>query len=230
MLLSPRKVKSKMSEAVSALTKVGLAEWLTLANVLLTAVFAGLTVFILKANRETVAAMRDQMADQARPYVHVSVQVRMGTPVIQLLVRNVGKSPAQNLTLHIDRDFYQYGEKTESRNLAKQSAFSHPIECLPPVSELLFDLGMGFKIFANDSDPAVCPTTFEVSANYRHATNTYSEITHVDLRPYLGTSVPQHPVVEELKHVRESIDDLRGVIKQSASAILETKKSDDKID
>lgn len=209
---------------------ITLADTLTTVNIFLTTVFAVLTFFILKANRATVAAMRDQMADQARPFVHVSVQVRMGTPVIQLLVKNVGKSPAQKLTLNIDRDFYQYGEKTESRNLAKQSAFSQPIECLPPMSELLFDLGMGFKIFANDSVPAVCPTTFEVSADYSHATNTYSEITHVDLRPYLGTSVPQHPVVEELKHVRESIDHLRGVIKQSANAILQTKKTDDKID
>lgn len=209
---------------------ITLADTLTAVNIFLTTVFAVLTFFILKANRATVAAMRDQMADQARPFVHVSVQVRMGTPVIQLLVKNVGKSPAQKLTLNIDRDFYQYGEKKESRNLAKQSAFSQPIECLPPMSELLFDLGMGFNIFANDSDPAVCPTTFEVSADYRHATNTYSEITHVDLRPYQGTSVPQHPVVEELKHVRESIDDLRDVIKQSANAILQTKKTDDKID
>ena len=91
-------------------------EWLSLANVLLTATFAFLTFLILRANRAAVAAMRDQMADQNRPYVHVSVQVRLGTPVLQLLVRNVGRSPAENLRLHIDRDFYQFGDRSEARN------------------------------------------------------------------------------------------------------------------
>lgn len=196
---------------------ITLADTLAAANVFITAIFAFLTFFILRANRAAVATMRDQMNEQARPYVHVSIRVRMGTPVIQLLVRNVGKSPAQNLKLHIDRDFYQYGQKVEGRNLVSYSAFSNPIDCLPPMSELLFDLGAGPSIFAPEADPTVCPTTFEVAADYGHGKSTYSEKTQMDLRPYLGTSVPQHPVVEELERVRSSIDKLGDVIKQSAN-------------
>jgi len=217
-----------MSEAVSALSKAGLSEWLTLANLLLTAVFAGLTFLILRANRATVVAMRDQMSDQNRPYVHVAIQIRMGTPVIQLLVRNDGRTPAQNLTLHIDRDFYQFGERAEGRNLAKHSAFTKPIDCLPPMSELLFDLGMGFNIFASDADTTLCPLTFVVSAEYKNGKTMYNEKTNVDLRPYLGTNSPHHPVVEELTRVRKSIDDLSCVIKQSANAVIESNKSEDK--
>ncbi|EKM6405990.1 hypothetical protein ACSO6A_002748 [Pseudomonas aeruginosa] len=203
-------------------------EWLSLANVLLTATFAFLTFLILRANRAAVAAMRDQMADQNRPYVHVSVQVRLGTPVLQLLVRNVGRSPAENLRLHIDRDFYQFGERSKARNLAEQSAFTKPIDCLPPMSELLFDLGMGFKIFAADADPAVCPPPFVVSAEYGHGKSTYSEKTHVDLRPYMGTSVPHHPVVEELQRVRKSIDKLSGAAKQAAAALIQANRAEGK--
>jgi len=150
-----------MNDVASLTMPANLPEWLTLANVLLTAMFAGLTFFILRANRAAVGAMREQMADQNRPFVAVTVQVRMGTPVIQLLVRNVGRSPAQNLRLRLDRDFFQFGEKGEGRNLAKQSAFSQPIDCLPPMSELLFDLGMGFKIFGGEADQAICPHTFK---------------------------------------------------------------------
>ena len=203
-------------------------EWLSLANVLLTATFAFLTFLILRANRAAVAAMRDQMADQNRPYVHVSVQVRLGTPVLQLLVRNVGRSPAENLRLHIDRDFYQFGDRSEARNLAGQSAFTKPIDCLPPMSELLFDLGMGFKIFAADADPEVCPPTFVVAAEYEHGKSTYSEKTHVDLRPYMGTSVPHHPVVEELERVRKSIDKLSGAATQAATALIQANRAEEK--
>lgn len=219
-----------MTDGSSLTIPANLSEWLTLANVLLTAMFAGLTFFILRANRAAVSAMREQMADQNRPFVAVTVRVRMGTPVIQLLVKNVGRSPAQNLRLRIDRDFFQFGEKGEGRNLAKQSAFSQPIDCLPPMSELLFDLGMGFKIFESGADPTTCPHTFEVSADYEYGKSKYSEKTHVDLRPYLGTSVPLHPVVEELERVRKSIDNLSSVVKQSANAVSKAQSAEDKND
>ena len=219
-----------MIDGSSLTMPVNLSEWLTLANVLLTAMFAGLTFFILRANRAAVGAMREQMADQNRPFVTVTVQVRMGTSVIQLLVRNVGRSPAQNLRLCLDRDFFQFGEKSESRNLAKQSAFSQPIDCLPPMSELLFDLGMGFKIFEGGADPTICPHTFEVSAEYEYGKTKYSEKTHADLRPYMGTSVPHHPVVEELERVRKSIDNLSGVVKQSANAAIKAQSAEEEHD
>ena len=198
---------------------MNLSEWLMLTNVLLTAAFAGLTFFILRANRATVAAMREQMADQNRSFIAVTVQVRMSTLVVQLLVKNVGRSPAQHLRLHIDRDFFQFGEKIEGRNLAKHSAFSNTIDCLPPMSELLFDLGVGHQIFAAGADQAAYPHTFTVSAKYAHAPNKYSEQTHVDLRPYMGTSVPQHPIVEELERVKKSIDKLTSTVKQSADVV-----------
>jgi hypothetical protein len=111
----------------------------------------------------------------------------MGTPVVQLLIRNVGplagaESPAtpRSGLLSVWRD------KATSRNLAKQSAFSQAIDCLPPMSELLFDLGMGFEIFESGADPTICPQTFEVSADYEYGKNKYSEKTHVDLRPISG--------------------------------------------
>jgi hypothetical protein len=193
--------------------------------------FAGLTFFILRANRAAVGAMREQMADQNRPFVAVTVQVRMGTPVIQLLIRNVGRSPAQNLRLRLDRNFFQFGEQGESRNLAKQSAFSQPIDCLPPMSELLFDLGMGFEIFESGADPTICPHTFQVSAEYEYGKNKYSEKTHVDLRPYIGTSVPQASCRwKNWSGFSQSIDKLSATVKQSANAAIKAQSAEEKND
>jgi hypothetical protein len=98
------------------------------------------------------------------------------------------------------------------------------------MSELLFDLGMGFKIFGGEADQAICPHTFKVSADYEYGKNKYSEKTHVDLRPYMGTSVPHHPVVEELERVRKSIDNLSGVVKQSANAVVKAQSAEGKND
>ncbi len=132
--------------------------------------------------------------------------------------------------LRLDRDFFQFGEKGEGRNLAKQSAFSQSIDCLSPKSELFFDLGIGYKIFESGADPSICPHRFEVSADYEYGKSKYSEKTHVDLRPYMGTSVPQHPVVEELARVRNSIDSLSGVVKQSANVVAKAQSAEDKND
>lgn len=98
------------------------------------------------------------------------------------------------------------------------------------MSELLFDLGMGFKIFEGGADPTICPHTFEVSAEYEYGKNKYSEKTHVDLRPYMGTSVPHHPVVEELERVRKSIDNLSDAVKQSANAAIKAQSAEEKND
>ena len=87
---------------------------------------------------------------------------------------------------------------------------------------------MGFKIFESGADPTICPQTFEVSADYEYGKNKYSEKTHVDLRPFLGTSVPHHPLVEELERVRKSIDNLSCVVKQSANAALKAESAEDK--
>lgn len=216
---------------VSSLTMpTNLSEWLALANVLLTALFAGLTFFILRANRATVSAMREQMADQNRPFVAVTVQMRMGTSIIQLLIKSVGRSPAQNLRLSINRDFFQFGEKVENRNLAKQSAFLQKIDCLPPISELLFDLGTGPSLYGDQANQDVCPQTFEVTADYEYGKTKYSEKTHIDLRPFLGSSIPYHPVVEELERVRKSVDNLSGVVKQSANAAIKAQSAEEKND
>lgn len=83
-----------MMYVISLTMPANLSEWLKLANVILTPVFAGLTFFFLCANRVVVGAIREQMADQNRPVVAVSVRVRTGTSFIQLLVGNVGRSPA----------------------------------------------------------------------------------------------------------------------------------------
>ena len=56
----------------------------------------------------------------------------------------------------------------------------------------------------------------------------YSEKTHVDLRPYMGTSVPHHPVVEELERVRKSIDKLNGTAKQAATALIQANRAEEK--
>ena len=70
--------------------------WLTLALVVITAIYAYLTFLILKANRAVVAGMQEQMEAMLRPYVTAEVNARPGSTLVQLVVKNAGKSAAES--------------------------------------------------------------------------------------------------------------------------------------
>jgi len=183
-------------------------DWLTLALVLITAFYAWATFRILKANESVVDAMRQQTAAQTRPYVVVASSVRTGTTLVCLEIQNTGKSPALNLHLKLDRDFYPHAEPREHENIARLPAFSQKIESLAPGARLIFILGVGGTIFASGVDEKLCPKVFGVKATYSFAGTEYEEDTTVDVRPMLHSSVAQDPVATELERLRQSIEKL----------------------
>lgn len=183
-------------------------DWLTLALVIITAIYAWATFRILRANESVVEAMKLQTEAQLRPYVVVAPIVRTGTTLMCLEVQNSGKSPALNLRLRMDRDFYPHAEKKEHENIAKLSAFTQPIESLAPGSRLVFILGVGGKIFAPSVDETLCPKVFHVNAEYGYAGSTYAEDTTIDVRPMLHSSVVQDPIATELERMRQSLEKL----------------------
>lgn len=107
-------------------------DWLTLALVVITGFYAWATLKILRANEAMVSTMRDQQNAAMRPYILVSTNLRMGTQLLYLSIKNVGKTAALNLKLSLDKSFYQLGEKREERNIANSAAFSRTIDSLPP--------------------------------------------------------------------------------------------------
>jgi hypothetical protein len=180
-------------------------DWLTLALVLITAFYAWATFKILRANEGVVAAMREQTEAQLRPYVVVSVSVRIGTTLLLLDIQNTGKSPAVDLRLKMDKDFFFNGEKT-GKNLANLSVFTQQIDALAPGAQIQFVMGVGHTIFADGIDESLCPKVFTVHADYAFGEQKYSERNTIDLRPMLHSSVIQNPVADELKGLRESLE------------------------
>lgn len=183
-------------------------EWLTLALVLITAFYAYSTLRILRANEAMVSAMHDQQNAAMRPYVLVSTNVRTGTQLLYLSIKNVGKTAALDLNLSLDKNFYQLGEKSEERNIAKSAAFSRSIDSLPPDGQLLFLLGNGPALYGGGSSEELSPLVFQVTAKYRSGKEAISESSMVDLRPYINTDILHDPVVEELEKLRKEFSKL----------------------
>jgi len=187
-------------------------DWLTLALVVITGFYAWATLKILRANEAMVSAMRDQQNAAMRPYILVSTNVRMGTQLLYLSIKNVGKTAALNLKLSLDKSFYQFGEKREERNIANSAAFSRVIDSLPPDGQLLFLLGSGSTLYSTSNTEDISPLVFQVAASYSSGTELITETSIVDLRPYINTDVPHDPIVEELGKLRADFRKLSKIL------------------
>lgn len=190
-------------------------DWITLALVLITAFYAYITFRILRANEALVLQMKRQLDRVVRPYVTVSLRNRMETQLIYLVVKNTGRTAAENLRLTLDGDYYQDGKVRQGRNISEWSAFSTVIDGFPPNAELQFLLGNGPELLEDAPSGKVARPTIKVGASYSAQGQTFEESTTVDLRPFAMSSVPHDPVVEELARIRESLT-------KTGNAIAET--------
>lgn len=187
-------------------------DWLTLTLVVITAFYAWATLKILRANEAMVSTMRDQQNAAMRPYILVSTNLRIGTQLLYLSIKNVGKTAALNLKLSLDKSFYQLGEKREERNITNSAAFSRIIDSLPPGGQLLFLLGDGPTLYSSSNTEELSPLVFQVTASYISGSELISETSTIDLRPYINTDVPHDPIVEELGKLRKEFMNLSGLL------------------
>lgn len=181
----------------------------TSLSVIASLVVAALTWHIAKSNRLTAQLMQAQIEAASRPYIQIGPSVRIGTPLLQLSIKNTGKSNAENLRLELSQNFYFNDEASEDGNLKTFTAFVHPISTFPPDTALVFDLGIGSKIHKNSER---CPQKFSIKATYESFGKKYSESTEIDLQPFLRTSVPHEPIADELEKVHRNLDRINSTI------------------
>ena len=181
-------------------------EWLTILLLLVTTFYAWATFKILKANEAIVNAMQEQTNAQVRPYIVISAAPRIGDSVINLEIKNTGRSPALNLKLNIDKSFYFNGSQSEADDISKLPAFTSTIDSLAPDTQLTFMLGLGSTIFSAQESSDKCPLRFEIKAEYSFNGKSYSEVSIIDLSPLLRTIVPVEPVSDEIKKLRQSFE------------------------
>lgn len=93
----------------------------------------------------------------------------------------------------------------EEKNLSEYQAFKDTITSFPPGAEIVFSLAQSFVIFGDKADNKVTPSYFTIAAEYSYSGKRVKEINTIDLRPYLGASIPQDAYVRKLKAINESI-------------------------
>ncbi|MGA7561621.1 MAG: hypothetical protein WBW55_00245 [Desulfobaccales bacterium] len=189
-------------------------EVLTGILVIITGSYAWATYKILRANEKVVEEMKEQSEAIMRPYIRIAPYVVPGTPLLGIRIANTGQSPAQNLTLRMNKDFYKFGEHQDGKNIARFKAFCETIDMFSAGAELIFDLAQGFKIFAEDADPNLMPRLFTITATYQFFGKKVIENNIIDLNPFEGSTQPRDLLLSELGNIRNSIEELVDIMKK----------------
>lgn len=183
-----------MDLIVDVLTHLSVGNYLTAALVLITGWYAWLT-------RQTVVAMRNQNERLTRPYVTVRL-VRDRTEYI-LMVENTGQTPAENLRLELDREFYCLGD--EDFALSDETLFSEGVGSFSPGEEVGFVLGTTLKV---QEDRENMPARFTVTARYSYGDTDVEEKFDVNLQQFAKKILVSKGTERELKEMREALEEI----------------------
>ena len=168
----------------------GLKEWQDLIGGIMTVVAAFIGgYYVIRSTTRQVEALSSQFRETVRPYVIARLTTRAGVLFV-LEIENIGQSPASNLNLGLDRDFYQFNDRL---NLREASAFNRTIPHFSPGEKISFDLSQGFNLNNMVDGVNRTPHQFMVGAEYHFGGYRYHETYLIDLDYYFQASALKHP-------------------------------------
>ncbi len=186
-------------------------EILTAILVIITGIYAFLTYKMSRISERTAQIMNEQTEAMSRPYIIIQPMVRPHSQFLYLKIYNSGKTPALNVKLELDKDFYQFDEPT--KNLKETSIFTSTIDSLAPNQELFFALGQGWVIFGESKNPL--PQQFTITATYSYMNKEVVEKNNIDLSTFMQSEGEKNPIDEELERIRKIQENLINVVNKS---------------
>lgn len=179
-------------------------DWQTLIGGLLTilAAFIGGRYVVLSTNRQ-IAAVADQFRETVRPFVIAKLGTYAGT-IFCLEIQNIGQSAAADLSLELDRDFYQFGDN--GKNLRDLEAFVRVVPQFAPGEKLTFLLSQGFNLDNVKDGIDLTPKTLKITTRYRFREIRYEEAYVIDMQHYFG--------VLALKNKHDILSEIAGYLKK----------------
>ena len=176
----------------------GPVEWGAFGQVgaLLVAIVAGYLVW------KQVAHAREAREDQTRPYVIVDFE--FSELQVFLAVKNVGASPARDVTVTFDRPLQRPYPNDDP--VEEFAVFSRGIPMLAPGRSILIDFGSGPDFFPEENG---VPLRYEATVRYKalHGKTVYDDPPLIlDLQPFRHAIIRRddlHQIALHLKEIRK---------------------------
>lgn len=171
------------------LNEVGTSNAIALVLVFVTGIYVVLTWRIANANQAMLKRADEQHVEAMRPLVYAYLEVREQI-VVRLVIENLGKTPAYDLQINIDKDFYQFGHRA-GRNIRDFQMFNEPINWFPPKARVLIDLTQGFNLDKMVDEKNITPSQFSLNICYRSKFGDFTEKCDIDISPYRNMHFPK---------------------------------------
>lgn len=174
----------------------GAAEWGAFGQVgaLAVAIIAGFLVW------KQVDQARETREDQTRPYVIVDFE--FSDLHVFLAVKNVGASPARDVTVAFDQPLKRpYPDDDPVEEFA---VFSNGIPMLAPGRSILVDFGEGPNFFPDDGSGV--PLRYEATVRYKalHGKASYNDPPLIlDLQPFKHAIIRRDDLYQIASHLKE---------------------------
>ena len=152
--------------------------WQTLIGALTAVITASIGAAV------TISAANKQLMETLRPYVVAKLSIADGS-FFMLDIVNIGKLPAKNMILRMDRDFYSFGD---GENIRDNSAFRSITPSFAPGEKLSFYLSQGFNLDNNSDGIDKTPKSFTIYISYEFKGNTYKDDYPIELVRYFGAA------------------------------------------
>ena len=172
---------------------IGLA---TVLLLVVTTIYAALTWWIASSNSRIVRS-------QLRPIVAFRIYRRQGI-ILSLSLENTGRSIANDIRISIDKNFYQYAEYKEERNIKSFYIFNNTISSIAPNESILLDLAQGFNFGKEINGEEITPMLFSIRLTYEWNGIQFDENQTIDIRPYMPSLAVKEPL-ENLDSIAESL-------------------------
>ncbi|WP_206452947.1 hypothetical protein [Aurantimonas marina] len=172
---------------------------------LVTGVYVFLTWKISQANTRLLEETQRAFKEDRAPYIVARVAISQSV-LVSLRIENLGRSPAVNLTLSLDRDFYRFGEYREDNNIRNFHAFQHEIPQFSPGEHFNFILSQGFNLENFRESLNLTPKILKLTAVYQFDGSQRVSRHVIDLNPYMNNSFQ--------KSAAEKLGDIEGVMKK----------------
>ena len=121
------------------------------------------------ASEKTLSEMKLTREEESRPYVMIYFQSGLDGTTVDLVIENIGKLPAKNVTFDFDKPLQQ-GDWNVHNRISESPKFKDRIGLLPPNLEQR-------EFFAGFINLQGLPSTYRVKINYTNPVNEkrYSE-------------------------------------------------------
>lgn len=192
-----------------------LKDWQDLISGILTIVAAFIGgAYVIRSTNKQVSAVSEQFHETIRPFVIAKLGTYAGV-VFSLEIENIGQSPASNLTLNIDKDFFQFGEK--QNNIRSLEAFNRVVPNFAPGEKMVFLLSQGFNMDNVENGNDLTPHKFTIKVRYQFQDHDYDESYLIDTEHYSGVLAlkGQHDLLSDIAtHLKEISTGLKSLVQK----------------